>query len=40
MSVITRGFPRGMRVLVRGFGGGLTEFIVKVIYLVSKITRR
>jgi len=41
MSVITKGFPYGMRILVRGFGsGGITGFIVKVIYLVSKITKR
>lgn len=41
MSVIIKGFPYGRRILVKGFGsGGLTGFIVKVVYLASKITKR
>ena len=41
MSIITKGFPYGMRILIKGFGsGGIAGFIAKVIYLVSKITKR
>lgn len=41
MSVITKGFPYGMRIIVKGFGSGIVAgFIAKVVYLVSKITKR
>ena len=40
MSVITKGFPHGMRIIVKGFGSGIAGFIAKVVYLVSKITKR
>jgi len=39
MSVITKGFPYGARIIVKGFGSVIAGFIAKVIYLVSKITK-
>jgi len=39
MSVIVKGFGLGTTLIVKGFSGGFQEVILKVIYIMSRITK-